>query len=92
MKINSVQTSQALVVNSVNSGKKPEVATEKKEAPKKGDTLQLSAQAVALSKAKTEGGDSRLDEVRSRVESGYYEKPEVQKQAAAKLLKSVYGA
>ncbi|MBI2504125.1 MAG: hypothetical protein HYW07_12950 [Candidatus Latescibacteria bacterium] len=77
------------------SGKRGDTAPAKKAPARAGDVVEISSgtQGVAdlAAKAKVaaaEGRVSRLEEVRARVQSGYYNAPETRKQVAGALLQS----
>lgn len=91
MKIDSVKTTQPVVVNSVKAGTKADINPAKQAPIKKGDTLQISAEAAHLSKIMP-AGNTKLSDIKAKVKSGYYDKPEVQKQTAIKMLKDAYKA
>lgn len=77
------------------SGKRGEVAQAKKAPARAGDVVEIStstqgvADLAAKAKAAVDAGsDARLEEVRARVQSGYYNAPETRKQIAGALLQS----
>ncbi len=77
------------------SGKRGEVTQVKKAPNRTGDVVEIStstqgvADLAAKAKAAADvGSDARLEEVRARVQSGYYNTPETRKQVAGALLQS----
>ncbi len=77
------------------SGKRADAAQAKKAPARAGDVVEISTdtQGVAdlAAKAKVASEDanaSRLEEVRARVQSGFYHTPETRKQIAGALLQS----
>lgn len=76
------------------TSKRSDAAQARKAPARSGDVVEISrgtqevADLAAKAKAAAEAGAPRLQEVRARVQSGYYHTPEARKQVAAALLQS----
>ncbi len=84
------------LVGSVNRDNKSQAVQENSTAPKK-DTVDISDEArrkiadladasLHVDRMQTEAGNEKLAQVRKRIDSGFYEQPEIKQQIAEGLL------